>query len=113
MAMVDLPQGRCKHFSFILMKRKIVSFGWNQIHKTDPFAAKHGYEYPYVHSELHALKNFPYPPAVLSKCKLINVRVNKQGRVLMSKPCEDCETWVIPMDFKEIWYTSEGAFVKL
>jgi hypothetical protein len=112
-AMIDLPTARrAKHFSFILIRNKVVCMGWNIGFKTHPLAHKMGHRYDSIHSELHCIKKFPYPPATLSRCKLFNVRVNRKGKVRLSKPCPFCQKLLGTFNFKEIWYTLDGGEFK-
>ena len=76
-----IPHEKNRHFSFILKKNKIVSFGWNQIKKTNTLCWKHKYEYPYIHSEISAIRNFEYPASLFSRCELVNVRVGKNNDI--------------------------------
>ena len=107
-----IPHEKNRHFSFILKKNKIVSFGWNQIKKTNTLCWKHKYEYPYIHSEISAIRNFEYPASLFSRCELVNVRVGKNNDISLSKPCEDCIRMLACFDFRKVWYTNEnGLFV--
>lgn len=101
----DLPSGnRCRHYTYILRRNKIVSFGWNKL-KTSSFAARLKYKYPYIHSELDAIRNFPWPLSELSKCKVINLRIGESDRrLMMCKPCEYCEAMLLHFGAGEIWY---------
>ena len=114
-ALYDLPQGRTKHFTFILRRNKVISFGWNKGFKTSVYAARLKYKYPYLHSEIDALKNFPWPNRELSKCKLVNLRIGGDKRELMiSRPCEYCEPVLRYMEIGEIYYTdSAGKLVAM
>src|SRR5690348_10342880 len=112
-AMINIPNSRrAKHFSFILIRNKIVSMGWNMGFKTHPIAHKMGHRYDSIHSELHSINKFPYPTAILAKCKLFNVRVNKKGKVRLSKPCLKCQKLLSTFNFREVWYTLDGGEFK-
>lgn len=108
-AMVDLPQGRLRHFSFILRRNKILSFGWNQ-KKTHTLAWQNDYKYMFIHSELAAIKNFPGPPSMLADCVLVNTRIGLCGDVLISKPCRTCQRMIEAFDFKQVIYTTEKGW---
>lgn len=112
--LIELPNCKRKHFSFILHKRKLVSIGWNNAWYTHPLAKKFGHRFESTHSELAAIKNLQYPVSFLDKCRVVNVRVNRHGLVLMSKPCPSCENMLKFFGVKEIWYsTNEGQMVQL
>ena len=109
--MLDLPCGRNKHFSFILIRNKILSIGYNLGFKTNPMAKRYGHRFNSIHSELASIKNFPYPPSVLSKCKIVNIRIMKDGTLGMAKPCIYCSKLLADFDLNEIWYTNrQGNF---
>lgn len=108
-----IPFKKNRHFSFIMRKNKILSFGWNLINKTNPLCWKYKYEYPYTHSEVMAIRNFEFPPGLLSRCELVNVRLGANS-VKMSKPCEDCLRMLAAFDFRRVWYTNNnGIFCPL
>lgn len=110
--LLDLPNAYSnKHFSFILMKRRVVSIGWNLTFHTHPMAKKYGHRFSSIHSELKAIQNFPYPPAMLSKCKIVNIRIMKDGSLGIAKPCRFCTRMIKELNIKETWFTNrEGVF---
>jgi|SRR5581483_2693052 len=95
-----------RHFSFIVQRNKVLSFGWNKKKKTHPLAFKYGFEYPNIHSEIDAIINFPYTPWLLRKCILVNIRLNIFQQLRMSKPCRFCMKALCAFEFKEIWYST-------
>jgi hypothetical protein len=113
---IELPNGsRAKHFSYIIFRKKtVIAFGVNSAYKTHPLAHKYGYKFSSIHSELAAILNFPFPPARLRECKLVNVRLGLDGKVKLSKPCKCCQRLIAAMNFDEVWYTTNNeGFVKL
>jgi deoxycytidylate deaminase len=104
-------QHNYKHFSFIFRKTRLVAFGINAPYKTHPVALRFGHRFASIHSELAAILSFPYPNKELRDCRLINVRVDKYGKIKMSKPCKNCEPMLSWAGLKEIWYsTNNGGF---
>jgi hypothetical protein len=102
---------RCRHISFILYGSKIVSVGINQL-KTDSFAYRL-YKYPFVHSELDAIKKMP-KNIDLSRCTLVNFRVSRRSNeFLLSKPCPSCTRLLDLYDLKDVYYTIDNEVVKL
>lgn len=113
-ALYDLPQGKHKHFSFILRKKKILSIGWNLMNKTHPWAVKYNYDFPYIHSELMAIRNFPYPLDEIKKCSLVNIRLLKNKKLAISRPCVSCATVIVAFNIGEIFYsTDEESFEEM
>ncbi len=112
---LHLPTARHKHFSFITQKKKITSFGYNQSFKSHPLAAKYGYRFNSIHSELHAILNFPYPVDRLKDFTLVNVRYSPtKGLMTFAKPCAMCLHFLSCLDLRSVLYTDEnGEFVCL
>jgi tRNA(Arg) A34 adenosine deaminase TadA len=101
----DLPSCRNRHFSFIVERNKIVSFGWNSSLKTHPLAAKFGHKFSSIHSELHAIKNFPYSPKELVHYDFINIRINRNHTYCLSKPCIHCMQLLIAFNIPKVIYS--------
>lgn len=114
LALKDRPESDKLHFSFILKKRRLVSIGWNSATATHPIAHKYGYTFPFVHAELSAIVRFDGKPKELKDCVLINVRINKDGIVMLSKPCKNCLRLLSVFTFKHVYYTNHaGGFESL
>lgn len=102
---------RQKHFSFLIIRNKVVSFGFNYSFKTHPLAKKYGHRFSSTHSELKALADFPFRTSKLSDCKLINIRIMANGSLGMSKPCNHCQVMLRDYGIKVIVYTDwRGKF---
>jgi len=100
-----------KHVSFVIDRRSIISVGWNQPFKTHPMANKFGYRFNAIHSELHAILKFARPVAELYKYKFVNIRIDKFGKLKLSKPCKICQTLLYSFGVKEVEYTNcKGEF---
>jgi hypothetical protein len=46
------------------------------------------------------------------KLTLVNVRMNSQGQLRMSRPCNICSGWCLEV-FDKIYYTDNEGFKKL
>ena len=101
-----------KHMSFILYKSSIVSVGRNYQFKTHTQAVRMGYRYGFIHSELNAVVNFPFEPAKLRDCVLVNTRVGKNGLLSISRPCQNCQRMIVAMGFKKVLYTNEFGLLE-
>ncbi len=107
----DLPTGNRKHFSFILDGRKIISMGWSQSFKTDPMAARFGHRFSNVHSELHTIKQFPYPNSFLPDYTFVNIRIRSDRSLGLSQPCEYCQNLLRFFEIKKLYYSNnDGGF---
>ena len=94
---------RCKHTSYIIYKNKIISHGLNE-KKTDTFAAKNGYKYPFKHSEMVALKKFLLYKIDPKKVILVNFRlINNQFAI--AAPCKNCLSLIQKFGIKHIYFT--------
>lgn len=102
-----------KHVTFITKRNKIISIGINRNFETHPLAAKFGYRFSSIHSELDAVLKIK-DKSKLERCNLINVRLStdsfKYGYPIlrMSKPCEICLGWILAMNFKHIYFTTNN-----
>ena len=105
---------RCKHFSFIINKNKILSVGINNPKKTHPKNLKYKYKGRYnndisefvgVHSELSAILKYGFEDC--TNHILINTRVNAAGKIANSKPCAGCQNLIKQLNFKKVYYTTD------
>lgn len=107
-------QGKYRHFSFILYKNSILSFGTNCPTKTSRLAFEFGYEFPYRHSELDAIARFPEPNKFLCRCSMVNIRIGRKDNILVSRPCKDCQKVLKAFNIGEAYFSNEwGRFEKL
>ena len=112
-SLMDKPVGKNKHFSYLLQRSNILSIGFNNCTQTHPLIKKYSKheEIIYVHSELDAIRRFPRSPSILSKCTLVNVRLNKKGEILLSRPCKICRHIVQSFGIRKvIWTNNKGEF---
>lgn len=108
---------RTFHVSFILHKRKIVSIGINKTksHPTNLFNPRFEEDSEKgVCSELDAVIKLINKTKIDTKnCKLINVRIDRNQELNISKPCVSCEKLIRYHGFKQVLYTNEkGKFEK-
>lgn len=112
MSSLDMPTSSKKHFSFIVERNKIISYGWNNGYRTCPISARYGHRFSGIHSELAAIRNFPYPPVFLSQYRIVNLRVLSAGTLGLSKPCVYCQKMLFDFGISDIWYsTNTGEFI--
>ena len=112
--LIYLPKSNAKHFTFICERSKIISMGFNNGWKSRPEAAKFGHRFNAIHSELDAIKKFPYSPLDLPHYSLYNVRLHKDGSVAFSLPCPQCQKLLRSFDIDNVFYTdANGVFQPL
>ena len=100
---------RCRHFTFILDGKRIVSFGTNS-RKTHPLNLLH----PYTNRNMEAISQFvgthSEMKAILKigDCRglsLLNVRIDRNGRIAQSRPCRGCMSVIRAAGIREVAYT--------
>lgn len=108
--LAHLPQGRHKHFSFIVRRNTIISVGWNKSFQTHPIAKRFGHRFHCIHSELDVILNFPYRLVELDKFQFINVRLGID-HFSMAKPCTHCTKMLSYYNIHRIIYSNyDGGF---
>ena len=109
---------RCRHFSFITYKSRIVSIGWNSP-KTHPTNLKNrkisvrtGEDFSnqkHTCSEFHAIKKLKSLTNIdTKKCTLVNIRFNRNKKIAFAKPCMSCKNLLKFHEFKSILYTDNN-----
>lgn len=64
-------------------------------------------EYPFVHSESHLIsKLLDRYNSIDTNLSIVNVRINRQGRILLSKPCENCQKILDAVGLDKIYWTT-------
>lgn len=107
--------GRSFHITCIFDKRKLLSIGVNDYTKDHPrhkygvyLPTKPGFNYTSgIHSECRAIEklvNTSY-----SKLKVLNIRIDNNGEVNLSKPCLNCEKLIKKLGFKRVFYTTKDG----
>lgn len=96
---------RCRHFSFIFQKNRLLSIGYNQA-KTTPFNLQFGYhQLSGTHSEISALKRLRQNNLHMKDCSIAVLRIDRNNRLNMSKPCKFCANVLKHFDIGDIYYT--------
>jgi deoxycytidylate deaminase len=104
---------RCRHFSFILHKKKILSIGYNSP-KTHPLNLKLNFvnrkndpihDLVGTHSELSAVIKLGTEDC--DGLVLVNTRVNRNNQIDSSMPCKGCISLIKNLNFKQILYTNK------
>src|SRR5574343_480900 len=105
--LIDLPVGPKKHFSFVVDKNRILSFGVNNGFKTHPMAKYFGYRYSCIHSELEAILNFEGKN--IENYSLLNIRIGKDKfSIRNSKPCDNCQKLIKDFNIKRVYFFENG-----
>ena len=106
---------RCRHFSFILDRNRIISIGMNST-KTHPMNLKYNYinknkekisDIVGTHSELNAVIKLGVEDC--SKLTLVNTRINRNNLLDHSAPCNGCSDMIKQLNFKNVYHTDSQA----
>lgn len=112
--LIHLCDGRTYHFSYILRRNKIISFGVNSYRRTSWLARKNRYGWSYCHSEIASLISLQFSLHKIKKTTLVNIRLSRDSQsLLLSKPCKYCLRLIEQLDFDEVWFSTEKGFNKL
>ena len=108
---------RCRHFSFIMDRNKIISIGLNNP-KTHPKNLKYNYtnklnqkisDIVGTHSELNAVIKLGEEDC--SGLTLVNTRINRNNKLDFSAPCNGCLDMINQLSFKRFYYSNSiGKF---
>jgi hypothetical protein len=111
---------RCRHFSFIMHKKRVLSIGFNTP-KTHPINLKYDFvnkknvpihDLVGTHSELSAVIKLG-----TENCEgliMVNTRVNRRNEIDFSMPCRGCQSFLDTLNFKKIYYSDKsGNFLQL
>jgi tRNA(Arg) A34 adenosine deaminase TadA len=100
------------HYSFVVKNGKIIS--WAKNSKVEP-PLHYGYHRPWdegykpkYHAELAAYKKCPVKPPF----EIINVRMNKQGLLRISKPCAVCARLMTTLGCRKFYYSFNNGFLE-
>jgi hypothetical protein len=64
-------------------------------------------DFPYVHSESYLIsKLLDRYNSIDTNLSIVNVRINRQGRILLSKPCENCQKILDAVGLCKVYWTT-------
>lgn len=111
---------RCRHFSFIFDRGKLLVMGVNS-YKTHPLNMKFNYinkqkdkigSIVGTHSEMNAVVKMGF-----KNCEdliMINTRINRNDRLDLSCPCNGCRDMMLKLGFSKVFFsTKNGNFESL
>jgi len=111
---------RCKHFSFIFNKNKLISIGINSP-KTHPINLKYNYLNKQKHKISHIVGTHSEMSAVIKlgieSCEenlvMINTRINRKNEIDYSRPCNGCMEMLRELNFSKVYYTNKDKKFEL
>lgn len=103
--------GKFHHFAFVVQNNKIIEWATN---KTGESPTVWGYQQTAkIHAEFWAYQK---AKGLLDKNKsfeLVNLRLNKNNELRMSKPCSCCYNFLKSFGCIKIWFTTDLGFAQL
>lgn len=101
-----------KHYSFIIQNNRIIEWGTNI---SGAPLLKFGYkDFQMIHAENTAYKKAKGLLDKSIKFEVINIRLNNNGNIKISKPCNCCFNFLKELGCSNIWYSkSDGEFKKI
>lgn len=99
------------HFAFAFSQSRLVEFGANKPEQPNSKALKiakkfnieHWKKFPYLHAESDLI--FSLQNKINDNLILVVTRINKYGRIMLSKPCENCEKLIRKQNFKRVFWS--------
>ena len=111
------PYQRRYHFAIAFDNNKPILIAENNPIKIDHKAYKIGKmfnikqykEYPYSHAESHLVSQLlDRYNTIRSDLSLVVLRINRQGRILMSKPCENCQRILDAVGLNKVYWSIDS-----
>ena len=99
------------HVAAIFQRNKILSIGQNSF-KTHTLAKKWGHKGNYIHAEIQAALKAQMDD--FNGLNLAVLRINRMGKLALSKPCSCCHNFLLDAGFQRVFYTNKkGEWEKL
>ena len=108
------PYQRRYHFAIAFDVNKPICIAQNNPIKVDHKAYKIGQrfniskyqEYPYSHAESHLIsKLLDTYNTIRSDWSLVVLRINRQGKILLSKPCNNCQSILDSVGLHKVYWS--------
>ncbi len=113
---------RCWHVSFLMRRNKILSIGVNKrcthtINLRNRKVNKSGIDFSdkkFQCSEFTTLQKSRSQNINYSKCRMVNIRIDRNNKLGISAPCQGCLSLLAFHSIKDVYYsTNQGTFEKL
>lgn len=104
--------GNYLHWTFIVQDGKVLGFGRNRPGR--PYYDNFGYTaLSKIHSEMDCWRKVKGLINSNKSFKCINIRLNKQGELRLSKPCACCVSFLDFVGCHSVIFSTEAGFGKL
>lgn len=115
------PMIRCYHYAAAFDGNKMIAFAKNNPIKFNAKAFRMGQifniqayqDYPYPHAESHLIsKLLDRYNHINPNWSIVVLRINREGRILLSKPCKNCQKILDSLGLNKVFYSdNNGHFV--
>jgi len=104
--------GSFHHFSFIIQNNKILEMGMN---RKGPPLEGFGYSQDFgkIHSENDVYRKAKGIIDYQKPFDILNIRLNKNGSLRMSKPCSCCSAFLDVVGCRNIYFSTNDGFAKV
>jgi len=108
---------RCYHYAAAFKGNKMIEFAQNNPIQCDAKAYKLGQKfnikkykkYPYNHAESLLVYNLlARYNAIDSKIKIVVMRIGRSGKILLSKPCNCCQTILDSLGLHQVYWSIDN-----
>lgn len=114
------PLIRCYHYAAAFDNNKMIAFAGNNPINFSAKAFRMGEkfnistykEFPFVHAESHLVsKLLDRYNSIDTNWKIVVLRINREGKILLSKPCVNCQKILDALNLNQIYYSNnDGSF---
>lgn len=94
------------HVAAIFQRNKILSIGQNSF-KTHTKARELGYSGACIHAELSSCLRLGEEDC--SNYSMAVLRINRQNKLALSRPCPHCDALIRKLGFKKIYFTNKNG----
>lgn len=112
------PKIRQYHYAAAFSGNKMIEFAGNDPINVNAKAYRMGEkfniqtfkEHPYLHSESHLISKLLHRyNTICSNWAIVVLRINREGRILLSKPCKKCQKILDALELKNVYYSIDGG----
>lgn len=114
------PLIRCYHYAAAFDNKKMIAFAKNNPIQFNAKAFRMGEkfnistykEFPFPHAESHLISQLlDRYNSIDTNWKIVVLRINREGRILLSKPCKNCQKILDALELNSVFYsTNEDYF---
>jgi len=106
---------RTFHFAFAWRRNELLGIGQNDPehpnHKALRFAKRFQInkqlKYPYLHAEVDLIGKLWSKVYIDNRLKIVVLRLNRQSKLVNSKPCKSCSTVFDALNLKRVWWSDK------